>query len=79
MLGLPVGQPPTTTLDGKIVPVDRHKLKVMSVGMLTGDDAPAVLRGPTVGKYLSGAIPIASESAVLKTPCARMPTSRERT
>jgi len=52
MLGLPVGQPPTTTPDGKIVPVDRHNLKVMSMGMLTGDDAPAVLRGPMVGKYL---------------------------
>jgi ATP-binding protein involved in chromosome partitioning len=52
MLGLPIGQPPTTTPDGKIVPVDRHNLKVMSMGMLTGDDAPAVLRGPMVGKYL---------------------------
>src|SRR5713101_7937313 len=52
MLGLPVGQPPTTTPEGKIVPVNRHNLKVMSMGMLTGDDAPAVLRGPMVGKYL---------------------------
>src|SRR6478672_13471238 len=52
MLGLPVGQPPMTTPDGKIVPIDRHNLKVMSMGMLTGDDAPAVLRGPMVGKYL---------------------------
>ncbi|MGH3525335.1 MAG: P-loop NTPase, partial [Mycobacterium sp.] len=52
MLGLPVGELPTTTPDGKIVPVDRHNLKVMSMGMLTGDDAPAVLRGPMVGKYL---------------------------
>ena len=51
MLGLPVGELPTTTPDGKIVPVDRHNLKVMSMGMLTGDDAPAVLRGPMVGKY----------------------------
>ena len=39
MLGLPVGQPPTTTPDGKIVPADRHNLKVMSMGMLTGDDS----------------------------------------
>ena len=52
MLGLPVGQPPTTTPDGKIVPADRHDLKVMSMGMLTGDDNPAILRGPMVGKYL---------------------------
>jgi len=52
MLGLPVGQPPTATADGKIVPVDRHNLKVMSMGMLTGDDNPAILRGPMVTKYL---------------------------
>ncbi|QDM15829.1 DUF971 domain-containing protein [Tardiphaga sp. vice352] len=52
MLGLPVGQPPTTTPDGKIVPADRHNLKVMSMGMLTGDDSPVILRGPMVGKYL---------------------------
>ena len=52
MLGLPVGQTPTTTPDGKIVPADRHNLKVMSMGMLTGDDSPAILHGPMVGKYL---------------------------
>ena len=28
MLGLPVGQPPATTPDRKIVPADRHNLKV---------------------------------------------------
>jgi ATP-binding protein involved in chromosome partitioning len=53
MLGLPVGLPPATTPDRKIVPADRHKLKVMSMGMLTGDDNPAILRGPMVGKYLN--------------------------
>jgi ATP-binding protein involved in chromosome partitioning len=52
MLGLPIGQPPATTPDGKIVPADRHNLKVMSMGMLTGDDNPAILRGPMVTKYL---------------------------
>jgi ATP-binding protein involved in chromosome partitioning len=52
MLGLPVGELPTTTPDGKIVPVDCHNLKVMSMGMLTGDDNPAILRGPMVTKYL---------------------------
>src|SRR5262249_8481327 len=30
-----------------------HNLKVMSMGMLTGDDTPAILRGPMVGKYLN--------------------------
>ena len=52
MLGLPTGQPPATTADGKIVPANRHNLKVISMGMLTGDDNPAILRGPMVSKYL---------------------------
>jgi len=52
MLGLATGQPPATTPEGKIVPADRHGLKAMSMGMLTGDDNPAILRGPMVGKYL---------------------------
>ncbi len=52
MLGLPTGQPPATTADGKILPADRHNFKVISMGMLTGDDNPAILRGPMVSKYL---------------------------
>ncbi len=53
MLGLPIGQPPAMTPDGKIIPADGHGLKTISMGMLTGDDNPAVLRGPMVGKYLN--------------------------
>jgi ATP-binding protein involved in chromosome partitioning len=52
MLGLPSGEPPATTADGRIVPAERYGLKVISMGMLTGDDAPAILRGPMVSKYL---------------------------
>ncbi|MGP6159245.1 MAG: P-loop NTPase [Vulcanimicrobiaceae bacterium] len=52
MLGLPTGQPPQTTPDGRIVPVERYGLKVISMGMLTADDTPAILRGPMVSKYL---------------------------
>lgn len=52
MLGIPTGQPPAQTPEGRIIPVQRHGLKVMSMGMLTGDDNPAILRGPMVGKYL---------------------------
>jgi len=52
MLGLSTGQPPAMTPDGKAIPAERHGLKVMSMGMLTGDDNPAILRGPMVGKYL---------------------------
>jgi ATP-binding protein involved in chromosome partitioning len=52
MLGLPSDQPPATTPDHKIVPAERHGLQTMSMGLLTGDDRPAILRGPMVGKYL---------------------------
>jgi ATP-binding protein involved in chromosome partitioning len=52
MLGIPTGQPPEQTPGGRIIPVERHGLKVVSMGMLTGDDNPAILRGPMVGKYL---------------------------
>ena len=53
MMELLTGQPPAKTPDGKITPAIRHNLKVMSMGMLTGDDNPAILRGPMVGKYLN--------------------------
>ena len=52
MLGIPTGEPPATTTNGKMIPAERHGLKTVSMGMLTGDDKPAVLRGPMVGKYL---------------------------
>jgi ATP-binding protein involved in chromosome partitioning len=52
MLGLPTGKPPSATPDGKIVAADRLGLKVISMGMLIGDDNPAILRGPMVSKYL---------------------------
>lgn len=52
MLGIPTGEPPAQTPEGKMIPAQRHGLKVVSMGMLTGDDKPAVLRGPMVGKYL---------------------------
>jgi ATP-binding protein involved in chromosome partitioning len=52
MLGIPTGEPPAMTPDSRMIPAQRHGLKVVSMGMLTGDDNPAVLRGPMVGKYL---------------------------
>jgi ATP-binding protein involved in chromosome partitioning len=52
MLGIPTDEPPAMTPDSKMIPAERHGLKVVSMGMLTGDDKPAVLRGPMVGKYL---------------------------
>ena len=52
MLGIPTGRPPAVTPDGKVIPAERYGVKTMSMGMFTGDDTPAVLRGPMVGKYL---------------------------
>ncbi|SQD77204.1 Mrp,Iron-sulfur cluster carrier protein [Moritella yayanosii] len=53
MLGIETDKPPLMTPDGKMIPALRHGLKVVSMAMLTGDDDPAVLRGPMVGKYLN--------------------------
>ncbi len=52
MLGIPTGTRPTMTAEGQIVPFERSGLKVISMGILTGDDEPAILRGPMVSKYL---------------------------
>ncbi|MDK1023734.1 MAG: P-loop NTPase [Gammaproteobacteria bacterium] len=52
MLGLATGEPPQATKDGMIIPSKCYGLQVVSMGLLTGDDAPAVLRGPMVSKYL---------------------------
>lgn len=52
MLGLATGEPPRATKDGLIIPSECYGLQVVSMGLLTGDDAPAVLRGPMVTKYL---------------------------
>ncbi|MEC5414784.1 Mrp/NBP35 family ATP-binding protein, partial [Aurantimonas sp. C2-4-R8] len=52
MLGIPGGEPPAMTPGKKVIPAEAYGVKVMSMGMLTGDDKPAVLRGPMVTKYL---------------------------
>lgn len=52
MLSIPTGRRPATTPDGKAIPAEPYGVKTMSMGMFTGDDTPAVLRGPMVGKYL---------------------------
>ena len=38
----------TSTEDEQIIPIEAHELKLMSMGFLLGDDAPAILRGPMV-------------------------------
>lgn len=52
MLGVAGGTPPAMSPDGMVVPAEAHGVKVISMGMLTGDDNPAILRGPMVTKYL---------------------------
>jgi ATP-binding protein involved in chromosome partitioning len=52
MLGIPRGQPPAVNAEGRAIPTQPYGLRVISMGMLTGDDAPAILRGPMVTKYL---------------------------
>ncbi len=52
MLGLPTGQQPPAGPDKQLIPPAPYGVKVISMGMLTGDDNPAILRGPMAGKYL---------------------------
>ena len=52
MLGIETGKNPSMSPSGKVMPAQAHGIKVISMGMLTDDDKPAVLRGPMVSKYL---------------------------
>jgi ATP-binding protein involved in chromosome partitioning len=42
---------PMATDDNRIIPIERYGLKLMSMGFLLDDAAPAILRGPMVTKY----------------------------
>ena len=52
MLGIATDAPPAMAPGGKVIPAEAYGVKVISMGMLTGDDSPAILRGPMVTKYL---------------------------
>ncbi len=39
------------TEDNRIIPIERYGLRLMSMGFLLDDAAPAILRGPMVTKY----------------------------
>jgi ATP-binding protein involved in chromosome partitioning len=45
------GERPTATEAGRIQPIVRYGLQLMSMGFLLDDDAPAILRGPMVTRY----------------------------
>ena len=51
ILGSDAGKP-AMTLDQRVIPAEAHGVKIISMGMLTDDDKPAILRGPMVTKYL---------------------------
>jgi ATP-binding protein involved in chromosome partitioning len=42
---------PMATEENKIVPIEQYNLKLMSMGFLLDDTAPAILRGPMVTRY----------------------------
>jgi len=42
---------PMATEDNRIIPIERYGLRLMSMGFLLDDAAPAILRGPMVTKY----------------------------
>ena len=42
---------PMANEKNEIIPVDAHGIKVMSMGLLLGDDSPAIVRGPLATRY----------------------------
>jgi len=42
---------PLATEDDRIVPIEQYGIKLMSMGFLLDDNAPAILRGPMVTRY----------------------------
>jgi len=42
---------PEVTDEEKLVPIDKHGVKLMSMGFLVGEDSPVILRGPMVTRY----------------------------
>ncbi|MCK5690917.1 P-loop NTPase, partial [Myxococcota bacterium] len=51
MVGIPTGTQPKTE-GNLLIPIEAHGVKVISMGMLTTDDQPAILRGALVSKYI---------------------------
>lgn len=52
MLGISADAPPAMSPARKVIPSEAFGVKVISMAMLSDDDAPAILRGPMVTKYL---------------------------
>jgi ATP-binding protein involved in chromosome partitioning len=50
MLGVPDHQPKADDQD-RIIPIEAHGLKLMSMGFLLGDNSPVIVRGPLANRY----------------------------
>lgn len=50
MLGVPHHQPNADDQD-RIIPIDAHGLKLMSMGFLLSDNSPVIVRGPLATRY----------------------------
>ena len=51
MLGATYGEQPRAK-DNMVIPEERHGVKLISMGLMTDHDSPAILRGPMVTKYI---------------------------
>jgi ATP-binding protein involved in chromosome partitioning len=51
MMGLRTARPGVR--DGKLQPLERFGIKMMSVGFIAGEDTPVIWRGPLVGKLVT--------------------------
>ena len=47
---LNVNQKPNMTENNKLVPLEKHNMKIMSFGFLSGNDSPVIWRGPMVAR-----------------------------
>ncbi len=50
MMGVPHHQPNADSND-RILPIEAHGLKLMSMGFLLSDDSPVIVRGPLANRY----------------------------
>ncbi len=46
MLGIPDGTKPRVSAESKLIPIEAHGIKVISIGLLVAKDQPMVWRGP---------------------------------
>ncbi|HHI68422.1 MAG TPA: iron-sulfur cluster carrier protein ApbC, partial [Planctomycetes bacterium] len=52
MFGIPQGSRPDVNADQKLIPLEAHGVKIMSMAFLARDDTPILWRGPLVAKLV---------------------------